>query len=127
MTPTHNRRGRNKLPYFGKDSVTNDLYLSPAPGSGADLFARQSTEAGAVPGLDFAGSVLARPVLAGDGFAEDAGSGGLTEAQAVSPPCTEMPPRAGDVLLVVGLFIAVRGVPWNCCCAPTRTGLAVRS
>ena len=122
MTPTHNHSGRNKLPYFGKDSVTNDLYLSPVPESGAYLFPRQLTEAGAIPGPGLAGSVLTE-----DGFAGEAGFDGLTEAQAVSPPCTEIPPRAFDVFLVVPLFIAIRGAPWSCRCAPTCTGLAVRS
>jgi hypothetical protein len=122
MTPACNHQARNKLSYFGKDSVTNDLYLSPVPESGADLFPRQLTEAGAFSGPSLAGSVLTE-----DGFAGEGGLGGLTELQPVSPPCTEMPPKAGDVLLVVAPFIAVRGAPWNCCGAPTRAGLDVRS
>jgi len=111
--------------------VTNDLYLSPVPESRADLRPRQSTEAGAVPGLDPTGTVLA-----GTGFAGEAGFGGLTDVQAVSPPCTEIPLRAGnepertaayDACPAVAFFVAVRGAPWSCCGAPTRTGLAVRS
>ena len=103
--------------YFGKGSETNDLYLSPVPESGADLFSWQLTMAGGIPG----------PELAGDGFAGEAGFRGLTEAQAGSPPFTETPPRAGGVPLVIALFIAVRGSPWTCCGAPNRTGLEVRS
>jgi hypothetical protein len=87
--------------YFGKGSETNDLYLSPVPESGADLFSWQSTVAGGIPGPD----------LAGYGFAGEAGFRGLTEAQAGSPPFTEIPPRAGGVLLVIALFTAVRGGP----------------
>jgi hypothetical protein len=111
--------------------VTNDLYLSPVPESRAELRPWQSTEAGTVRGID-----SAKTVLAGVGFAGEAGFGGLTEVQAVSPPCTEMPPRAGnepewitarDGFPAVALFIAVRGTPWSSCGAPTRTGLAVRS
>jgi hypothetical protein len=111
--------------------VTNDLYLSLVPESRADLLPRQSTEAGAVRGID-----SAKTVLAGVGLAGEAGFGGLTEVQAVSPPCTEIPPNAGDepertaapdALRVVVLFIAVRGAPWICCGTPTRTGLDARS
>lgn len=111
--------------------MTKDLYLSPVPESRTELFPWQSTEAGAVPGLDLAGTVVA-----GAGFARDAGFGGLPEVQTVSPPCTEIPPGAGDepertvardAFPVVALFIAVRCAPWSCCGAPTRTGLAVRS
>jgi hypothetical protein len=111
--------------------VTNDLYLSPVPESRAELRPWQSTEGGPIPGLDPAGTVLA-----GTGFAGEAGFGGLTEVQAVSPPRTEIPPRAGtepertaayDALPAVALFVAVRGAPWICCSAPTRTGLDVRS
>jgi hypothetical protein len=107
--------------------VTNDLYLSPVVESRAELRPRQSTEAAAIPGLDLAGTVSA-----GTGLAGEAG-GGLTEVQKVSPPCTEIPPNAGDepertaALRVVVLFIAVRGAPWICCGAPTRTGLDVCS
>ena len=111
--------------------MTNDLYLSPVPESRAELRPWQSTEVGAVRGVD-----LAKTVLAGVGFAGGAGFGGLTEVQAVSPPCTEMPPRGGiepewitarDGIPAVAFLIAVRGAPWRSCGAPTRTGLAVRS
>ena len=71
--------------------MTNDLYLSPVLESRAELRLWQSTEAGPIPGLGPAGTVLART-----GFAGEAGFGGLTEVQAVSPPCTEIPPRAGS-------------------------------
>jgi len=110
--------------------VTNDLYLSPTPESRAELRPRQSTEAVAIPGLDLAGTVYA-----GTAFAREAG-GGLTEVQTVSPPCTEIPPNAGDepertaapdALRVVVLFIAVRRAPSICCGTPTRTGLDARS
>jgi hypothetical protein len=108
----------------------NDLYLSPAVESRAEMRPLQSTEAVAIPGLDLAGTVSAETA-----FAREAG-GGLTEVQTVSPPCTEIPPNAGDeperttapdVLRVVVLFIAVRGAPWICCGTPTRTGLDARS
>ncbi len=113
--------------------MTNDLYLSPVPESGAELFLWQSTEAGAVTGLGLAASVLVAA-----GFAGEAGIAGLTEVQAVSPPCTEIPLKAGDepariaaldAIPVVALFIviAVRGAPWSCCRPPIRTGLDVRS
>jgi hypothetical protein len=61
--------------------VTNDLYLSSVPESGTELFPWQSTEAGAVPGLGFAGSALVAAVFAGE-----SGIGGLPEGHAVSPP-----------------------------------------
>jgi hypothetical protein len=108
----------------------NDLYLSPAVESRAELRPLQSTEAVAIPGLGLAGTVSA-----GTAFAGEAG-GGLTDVQTVSPPCTEIPPnggdepertRAPDALRVVVLFIAVRGAPWICCGTPTRTGLDARS
>jgi hypothetical protein len=115
--------------------VTNDLYLSPVVESRAELRPRQSTEAVAIPGLDIPGLDLAGTVSAGTGLAGEAG-GGLTDVQTVSPPCTEIPPNAGDepertaaldALRVVVLFIAVRGAPWICCGTPTRTGLDVCS
>jgi hypothetical protein len=111
--------------------VTNDLYLSPVPESRAELFPWQSTEGGAVPGLDLAGTVVV-----GTGVAGEARFDGLTEVQTVSPPCTEIPARVGDepertaardTFPEVTLFIAVRGAPWICSGAPTRTGLDVRS
>ena len=95
--------------------MTNDLYLSPAPESPAELRPWQSTEACAVRGID-----SAKTVLGGVGLAGEAGFGGLTEVQAVSPPCTEMPPRAGnepvriaarDRFPAVALVTAVRGTP----------------
>ena len=61
--------------------MTNDLYLSAVPESGTELFPWQSTEAGAVPGLGIAASVL----LAA-GFAGESGIGGLPEGHAVSAP-----------------------------------------
>jgi hypothetical protein len=115
----------DELFYFGKGSVTNDLYLSPAVESRAELPPRQSTEAVAIPGFDLAGTVSA-----GTRFAGEARFGG-TEVHAVAPPCTDILPNAGnepertatcDALRVVVLFIAVRGAPWICCGNPTRTG-----
>lgn len=109
--------------------MTNDLYLLPVPESRAELFSWQSTEAGAVPGLDLAGTV-------GTGVAGEAGFDGLTEVQTVSPPCTEIPAKADnepertaarDTFPEVTLFIAVRGAPWICSGAPTRIGPEVRS
>jgi hypothetical protein len=111
--------------------VTNDLYLSLVPESRAELRPLQSTERGPVRGVD-----SAKTLLAGVGFAGEAGFGGLTEVQAVSPPCTVMPLRAGnepewitarDGFPAVALFIVVRGTPWSSCGALTRPGLAVRS